>query len=650
MKLVFSLLFFVFTIFSYGNVELPLLFSDGMVLQRNKPIPVWGLADANEKIVIRFNNQIVKTRANKKGAWKVSLKPEVAGGPYTLSVRGNNTMTLNNVLVGEVWICSGQSNMEFTVNRAMNFKEELKDANYPMIRHFLVEKDMGSKPESKLKSGNWEICDKTTVGDFSAVAYFFAKKIYNELKIPVGIIHSSWGGTHVETWTSRGAFEGSDEFKSMIAKMPNIDIDSLLEKQMQLITDKVEKIQGSKVSAENESSYKDIEYNDVNWPEMHAPELWENQQLTNLDGTVWMRKTITISKEDANKEGYLELAKIDDQDSTYVNGTFVGTTKRYDEKRAYNIPEHVLKEGKNVIAIKIFDYAGGGGIWGEASNLKLTTQNTVISLAGLWKFNVVDIKSQVSPNSYPSLLYNAMINPLIPYAFQGVLWYQGEANVNRAEQYKKAFPLMIEDWRAKWNQGHFPFYFVQLSSYDEFGGNNSNIGSKWAELREAQSYTLQTVSNTGMAVTTDIGNAKDIHPINKQDVGKRLAAIALKNIYKEDVVFSGPTYKSIEIKENKVIITFDNVGSGLMTPDKYGYIKGFEIAGADKVFHFAKAYIKDNKVVLYNKNGSIPVAIRYGWADDAGDCNLYNKEHFPASPFRTDTWEMLTKDVKYSLN
>ncbi|WNH09522.1 hypothetical protein [Thalassobellus suaedae] len=191
---------------------------------------------------------------------------------------------------------------------------------------------------------------------------------------------------------------------------------------------------------------------------------------------------------------------------------------------------------------------------------------------------------------------------------------------------------------------------MQLSSYDEFGGNNSNIGSKWAELREAQSYTLQTVSNTGMAVTTDIGNAKDIHPINKQDVGKRLAAIALKNIYKKDVVFSGPTYKSIEIKENKVIITFDNVGSGLMTPDKYGYIKGFEIAAADKVFHFAKAYIKDNKVVLYNENVSIPVAIRYGWADDAGDCNLYNKEHFPASPFRTDTWETLTKDVKYSLD
>tara|TARA_R110002050_G_scaffold53118_2_gene120825 strand:- start:55163 stop:57112 length:1950 start_codon:yes stop_codon:yes gene_type:complete len=649
MRTYFTLFFITLSIYCNANVELPLLFSDGMVLQRDKQIPVWGLADANEKIVIRFNNQIVKTKANKKGEWKASLKPEIAGGPYTLSVKGNNTIKLNNVLVGEVWICSGQSNMEFTVSSAMNFKEELKDANYPMIRHFLVEKDMGSKPKLKLKSGNWQVCNKTTVGDFSAVAYFFAKKIYKELNIPVGIIHSSWGGTHVETWTSREAFEGSDEFKNMIAKMPNIDIDSLLEEQMQLITDKVEKIQGSKVSAENESSYKNIEYNDVNWPEMHAPELWENQQLPNLDGTVWMRKTITILKEDAGKEAFLELAKIDDQDSTYVNGTLIGTSKRYDEKRAYNIPKQVLKEGENIIAIKIFDYAGGGGIWGEVSNLKLTTERTVIPLAGQWKFNVVEIRSQVSPNSYPSLLYNAMINPLIPYAFQGVLWYQGEANVSRAEQYKKAFPLMIEDWRAKWHQGDFPFYFVQLSTYDEFGGN-SNVGSKWAELREAQSYTLQTVVNTGMSVTTDIGNARDIHPTNKQDVGKRLAAIALNNVYGKEEVFSGPTYKSMEIKGDKVIITFDNIGSGLMTPDKYGYIKGFEIAGADKFFHFAKASIKDNKVVLYNENVSNPEAIHYGWSDDAGDCNLYNAEKFPASPFRTDTWETLTKNVKYSLN
>lgn len=649
MKTYFSLFFIAFSIYCQANVELPLLFSNDMVLQRDKPIPVWGWADANEKIVISFNKQKLKTIADENGKWRVNLKTELAGGPYQLVIKGKNVITINNVLVGEVWICSGQSNMEFTVSNAKDFKQELKDANYPMIRHFLVEKDMDSKPKSKLKSGNWQVCDKTTVGDFSAVGYFFAKKIHKELNIPVGIVHSSWGGTCVETWTSKTAFEGSDEFKSMIANMPNIDIDSLSKSKMNSITNKVEKIQGLKVSAENEDAYKSASFNDANWPEMYAPKLWENQQLPNLDGTVWMRKTIEISKEDADKEALIELAMIDDLDVTYINGVQVGTTKRYDEKRAYNIPANTLKAGKNVIAIRIFDYAGGGGIWGEASDLKLTTLNAIISLSGQWKFNVVDIRTQVSPNSYPSLLYNAMINPLIPYAFQGVLWYQGEANVTRAQQYKKAFPLMINDWRAKWKQGDFPFYFVQLSTFDEAGGN-SNKGSFWAELREAQNYTLQTVKNTGMAVTTDIGNAKDIHPKNKQDVGTRLAAIALNKVYKKEVVFSGPTFKSMEIEDDKVSLIFAHIGKGLISTDKYGYLKGFEVASANKEFHYAKAYIKDNKVVVYSENVLKPVAVRYGWADDAGDCNLYNVEKFPALPFRTDDWEILTENEKYSFN
>ncbi|WP_308991035.1 sialate O-acetylesterase [Mariniflexile litorale] len=645
MKLLFSLLFFVLSIVSYGQVELPLLFSDGMVLQRDKPIPVWGWANAGEKIEISLNKQIIRTKADKNGKWSIKLKPEIAGGPYTMTFKGKNTIVLKDILIGEVWICSGQSNMEFSVSRAMNSKQEINDSDFPMIRHFSVEKNMASTPKSKIKSGKWDVCNKANVGNFSAVGYYFAKKLYTELKIPIGIIHSSWGGTNVETWTSRDAFEGSDEFKDMIAKIPNVDIDLLLEEQMKVISNTIEKIQGFKVSTNNEASYKLASVDDSKWPEMDAPSYWENQQLSNLDGFVWMRKTVTISKEDANKEALLELAKIDDQDSTYVNGSFVGTTRRYDENRVYTVPENILKEGKNVIAVRIFDYAGGGGIYDNDANFKLTTQNNVIPLSGKWKFNVIEIKSQTSPNSYPSLLYNAMINPLIPYAFQGVLWYQGEANVNRAQQYKKAFPLMITDWRNQWQQGDFPFYFVQLSSYDEFGGN-SNKGSKWAELREAQTETLQ-LANTGMCVTTDIGNAKDIHPTNKQDVGKRLAAIALNNVYNKEVVFSGPTFKSMEIKADKIILTFDNIGRGLMTTDKYGYIKGFEIAGTDKVFHYAKAFIKDDKVIVYNENVSNPVAIHYGWADDAGDCNLYNSEKLPSAPFRTDNWETLTKNETY---
>lgn len=648
MKKHLVILFLALSYLVNADVKLPLLFSDDMILQRDKPIPVWGWADANEKIVIQFNNQTVNTKADKNGKWNVSLKAEKAGGPYEMTIKGKNTHTLKNVLVGEVWICSGQSNMEYIVSGVIQAKQETNDADFPMIRHFTVEKDMSSTPKTALKSGHWDICNKNTVSNFTAVGYFFAKKLYAELKIPIGIIHTSWGGTCVETWTSKDAFEDSDEFKAMIAKMPNIDITALAETKNKTITDRVEKLQGAKVNTENEASYKLASYNDSSWPEMQTPELWENQQLHDVDGVVWMRKSITVSKADANKEAIIELAKIDDQDVTYINGEMIGTTRRYDEKRVYNIPANILKEGTNVIAIRIFDYSGGGGIYGEADNLKLTTNSAVIPLHGAWKFKVITITSQVSPNSYPSLLYNAMINPLIPYAFKGVLWYQGEANVGRAAQYKKAFPLMITDWRTQWNQGDFPFYYVQLSSYDEFGGN-SNDGSKWAELREAQTQTLQ-LTKTGMCVTTDIGNAKDIHPKNKQDVGQRLAAIALHNDYKKDLVFSGPSYKSMTIEDDKIIMTFDAIGSGLTTPDKYGYLKGFEIAGTDKVFHYAKAYISNNTVIIYNEQVKSPVAIHYGWADDAGDCNLYNVESFPALPFRTDNWELTTKGQSYSFD
>ncbi len=649
MRKILTLLALVVSIYANANVELPLLFNDGMVLQRNKPIPVWGWAKANERIEVHFKGQVVKTKADRKGKWSVRLKPEIAGGPYELIIKGKNTITIKDVLVGEVWLCSGQSNMEFSVSQAVNAEQEIKNSNYPMIRQFLVEKEMSSTPKEKLKSGKWQASSPATVSNFTAVGYFCAIKLYEELKVPVGIINASWGGTCVETWTSREGFENSDEFKDMISKYTKIDMNSLAEKQKKTILDKIESIQGSKPSLDKESSFKDIAFDDSNWPEMQAPKLWEHQQFPNLDGVVWMRKSIVVSKEDAGKEATLELAKIDDDDVTYINGVEVGTTIGYNKKRVYNVPAGVLKEGSNSIAVRIIDYTGGGGIWGDETDLKLTCGSTVIPLNGAWKFQVVDVNIGMSPNSYPSLLFNTMINPLIPYAIQGVLWYQGEANVTRAEQYKKAFPTMIADWRAKWHQGDFPFYFVQLSSFDEFGGN-SKVGSNWAELREAQSYTLETVKNTGMAVTTDIGNALDIHPKNKQDVGKRLAAIALNNVYHKDVIFNGPTYKSMTIDGNKIILTFDNIGSGLMTPNKYGYLEGFEIAGSNKKFHYAKAYIDGDKVVVYNVDVENPVAVHYGWADDAGDCNLYNDENFPASPFRTDNWSVITAGVKYTFD
>lgn len=636
------------SILANANVRMPLLFSDGMVLQRNKIIPVWGWADPNEKVEVHFNKQTRTIIADKNGKWMIGLNAEKAGGPFELTITGKNKIVIKDVLVGEVWICSGQSNMEFQVSKTINAQAEINDSNYPMIRHFGVAQDLSGTPKEELKAGKWEVSSKETVGNFTAIGYYFAKKLYGELKIPIGIINTSWGGTNVETWTSRQAFEKSEEFKDMIANVPSVNMDAILETYKKTILENLKKVQGFDVTMANENQFKEMNFDDKNWPEIKAPSLWENQQLGNMDGIVWMRKTITLSAEDIKNKAALSLSKIDDEDITYVNGIEIGKNTQYDLKRVYLIPANVLKEGKNTIAVRIVDNGGGGGIYGESADLKLNLGIKNIPLDGLWKFNVVNVKISVSPNSYPSLLYNAMVNPLIPYAFQGVLWYQGEANVWRANQYKKAFPLMITDWRTKWNQGNFPFFFVQLSTFDEFGGNSTK-GSRWAELREAQTETLK-VPNTGMVVTTDIGNAKDIHPTNKQDVAKRLAAIALNDVYEKKQVNSGPMYKSMEIKGNQIILTFASIGGGLSTPDKNGNLKGFEVAGADKVFYPAKATIKDNKVIASSEAVPNPVAVRYGWADDDTEINLFNKENFPASPFRTDNWEMMTANEIYKVN
>jgi sialate O-acetylesterase len=643
--IVFILL--IFSVISNANIKMPLIFSDGMVLQREKQIPIWGFADANESIEVRFNKQIKKTTADKNGKWTLNLSPEKAGGPFELIIIGKNKITIKNILVGEVWICSGQSNMEFQVSKTMNAEKEIADANYPMIRHFGVVQDLSGTPKDDLKQGKWEEASKENVGNFTAVGYYFARKLYSELKIPIGIINTSWGGTNVETWTSREAFQNSPDFKALIADLPVMNVDSISKLYAVQMKERVEKIQGNPVNTDNEGSFKETTFNDSNWGELNTPGLWENQPLGNLDGVVWMRKTITLAAEDLKSKAVLSLAKIDDEDITYVNGIEVGKNTVYDTKRVYTIPANVLREGTNVISVRIVDTGGGGGIYGEDFDLKLTLGTKIIPLDGKWKFKVIAVKTALSPNSYPSLLYNAMVNPLVPFAIQGVLWYQGEANVWRANQYKIAFPLMIQDWRTKFNQGNFPFYFVQLSTFDEFGGN-SKKGSRWAELREAQSETLK-VPNTGMAVTTDIGNAKDIHPTNKQDVGLRLSAIAMNSIYGKKRVHSGPTYKSQEIKGGQIILTFDNIGSGLSTPNN-NELKGFEIAGADKVFHSAKAIIKDNKVIVSSDQVQNPVAVHYGWADDDTQINLFNKEKFPASPFRTDNWEMITANEKYQVS
>ena len=636
-----------------ANITLPTIFGDNMVLQRNKPISIWGSAAPNEKVSVQFNKQTKNTVADKAGKWQLFLAAENAGGPYQLVVKGSNEVKIKNILVGEVWVCSGQSNMEMPIagwGKIDNYQNEISAADFSQIRHIKVLNTVSTKLKEDISGGEWQVCSPATAGDFSATAYFFARDLYKKLKVPIGLINTSWGGTMSETWTSEKAFSQSPELNYVATAMKNSNIESVMKKRADAVVKNIEKLQGNFNKNVNTTDWKNNNFDDSKWPQMQLPGLWENQGLPDLDGTVWFRKNITIADEDAGKAAVLSLSMIDDNEETYLNGVLVGSTAGYNIQRKYTIAAGILKAGKNIIAVKVGDTGGGGGIYGVATDMKLTIENKEQSLAGDWRFRVASMAASatsIGPNDYPSLLFNAMLYPLVQYSIRGAIWYQGETNAGRAYQYRTAFPLMINDWRQYFKQGNFPFLFVQLSTFGSAEANSKN-GSDWAELREAQAMTLR-LPNTGMAVITDIGNPTDIHPKNKQDVGKRLASIALHDVYSKTGEYTGPAYQAMKVAGNKVTLTFTHTGSGLITKDNSGNIGGFEIAGSDKQFHTANASIENNKIIVVADGVSQPVAVRYNWANDASAGNLFNKEKFPAAPFRTDNWEGITVKTKYTI-
>ncbi|GAB3259246.1 sialate O-acetylesterase [Larkinella harenae] len=641
--------FALITLQTWADVRLPKVFGSHMVLQRRKAVPVWGWADPNEKITVQFNNQTKTVKTDKSGKWAVKLDPTEAGGPYVMTVRGRkNTVTLDDVLVGEVWICSGQSNMEWNVNSSRDAAQEIKEANYPQIRHFKVPHDLSLSPKEDILGGEWKLCTPENTGDFTAVGYFFARELQKEMpNIPIGLLNTSWGGTQSESWTSREAMDSFEEFKPAVASMPK-SLEDLSKQRMEQLQAQITKVQGGLPAVSELQQWPQADFNDTNWSTIKLPDLFDRKALPGFDGVVWFRREIMIPDELAGQAMTLKLGQIDDMDETFVNGIAVGKTGQAGTERNYSIPAGTLKAGRNVITVRVEDHGGGGGFIAKEDQFHLTASGKTLPLAGDWKFRIADYSRQatlVNPNMTGTILYNAMINPLIPYAIQGAIWYQGETNAGRAYQYRKTFPLMINDWRTRWGQGDFPFLFVQLASFNAANGNSIK-GSSWAELREAQTLTL-SLPNTGMAVTSDIGEARDIHPKNKQDVGKRLAYNALKTVYGQNRMASGPVFKSMEVTGNKAILTFDNVGSGLTTNDKYGYLKGFEVAGADQKFYWAKAEIQGDKVIVSASEVGTPVSIHYGWADDNGEVNLYNQDGLPAVPFRTDTWKGITEAGRF---
>lgn len=624
-----------------AKVKTSSLFSDNMVIQQNQPIKIWGVADPNETVEVEFLNQKKKTKADNNGNWSVILASHIYGGPYKMTIKGkSNQIEFENVLVGDVWVCSGQSNMEWPVKNVMNASIEMSRSNNSKIRSFNVKQAIGTEPKEELE-GTWMECTPSTVGDFSAVAYFFAKELNSNLDIPIGIINSSWGGTDIETWMSGDTFETMPQ--SFKEKYNGLKIDNI----EQFLAENKDKKAAFYTAMDNDPGISEKWYatttNTSSWNKMKIPQHWENV-LGPLDGIVWYKYNLTLPKSDAGSTAVLQLGPIDDDDITWVNGEKIGATKGYSENRIYSIPENILTEGENSIVVKVIDYYGGGGLYGNEDDLYLEVNGTKHPLKGDWFYKEAVTNKEYdfvepSPNMLPSLLYNAMINPIIQLPIKGVIWYQGENNSGKAYNYKTLFPSMINDWRNKWGT-EFPFYWVQLANY--LAKDEIPKESDWAELREAQTETLK-LPKTGQAVITDIGDANDIHPRNKQDVGKRLARIALNNDYdKSDIIYSGPTFKSMDIKGQSVIITFDNIGDGLYTPNKYGYVDGFTVAGSDKKFKWARAYIDGDKVILSSPDVDVPIAVRYSWANNP-DVNLFNSEKLPACPFKTDNWEWSTK-------
>lgn len=628
----------VFTGNIFAAVKLPTLFNDGMVLQRTKKIPVWGWANPGETVTVVFNHKTYQTKTNADSTWSLKMKAMDAGGPYNMKVSGtDNNITIKDILIGDVFICSGQSNMEFTVAVAKDkYPQEIAAATNPNIRQFLVVNQLSFTAVKDVRSvAGWKAADPQTVLKFTAVGYFFAKALYEKYHVPIGLIHSSWGGTPIQSWMGEQAFTGFPEYKKQVDNLKN-HIQDIKAKEAAMVATWNQQALALEKSFNVADAFSPNS-GEAEWKTITLPGTW--QSVIPKNGNVsWFKKEINVSAADAGKQAVLLLGSVIEEDSTYINGRKIGSTGDKYHERKYDIPAGLLKAGANMLSVRVVSNYGPGGFVVDNRTYQVVLPHQTIDLRGNWLYHeVASLPAQASRptifQSQPTALYNAMIAPLTPYAVRGILWYQGEANTWKASEYRALFPAMITDWRRQWNDPELPFLFVQLANFGPL--KDQPAESPWAELREAQTMAL-SLPKTGMAVTHDIGEYKNIHPLNKGDVGKRLALAAEKVIYNEDIVYSGPIYQGMKVDGNKIIISFTNLGGGLVTKNGEP-VKYISIAGADKKFVWASAKIKGGHLVVWNDAISSPVAVRYAWAESPDGSNLYNKEGLPVSSFRTDS-------------
>lgn len=640
MRTIAVLSFLLLCFNSFAEIRLPRLIRDSMVMQRDTRLKVWGWATAGEKVKITFNKKSFSTTTDASGKWKMELPAMKAGGPYTMKIDGSNHITLKEILIGDVWLCSGQSNMVHQMSlHAVRYADEVANANYPEIRHFWIPNVTNVQaPQEDLPGGYWKSANPADVGDFSAVAYFFAKDLYQKYHVPMGLINASWGGTPIEAWMSEESFK---EFPNILTTIQKNKDTAYINSFSRRISSFNRPVRQEDKGLTGTKPWFDPSYTPKGWRNINIPGYWEDQGIRDLDGVVWYRREIDVPASMINTPAKVFLGRIVDADFFYINGKLVGNTTYMYPQRRYTVPAGLLKAGKNLFVVRVINNSGKGGFVPDKP-YQLIAGNDTVDLKGYWQYKVgqVNIPQRgfgggggIALQNQPTALFNSMINPITNYSIKGFLWYQGESNTGRADEYAKLQPAMIEDWRRRWNNLNAPFLYVQLPGFMEMSYLPSE--SQWAQFREAQLKSL-SIPNTAMAVAIDLGEWNDIHPDRKKDVGDRLALAAENIAYGDkDVVYSGPLYQSSTIEGNKIVISFSHTGSGLITNDGEE-LSEFAIAGSDRKFVWAKARIEGNKVIVWNDEITSPVYVRYAWADNPVNPNLYNKEGLPASPFRTD--------------
>lgn len=616
------------------------LFSDHAVLQQGTDLPVWGWADAGEAVTVAIGGRTASTVA-RDGTWMVRLRPLDERGPHVLTISGRNTVVARDVLVGDVWVCGGQSNMERQLGPRdgqkpiVGWESEAAGATFPEIRQFVVPHVRAVAPQASA-TGHWIVCSPETAKDFTAVGFFFARQLHQARRIPVGLIHSSWGGTPAEAWMSEEALRrhgGFDDALGQIRLLRTRPAEAARQHAEALRTWFRAFDPPSNAPMDFAAATLDLQ----RWTPVTLPGLWESAGLPGHDGVVWFRTEFTLPENWKDVPLELHLGPIDDADTTWVNGVEIGSTSGWNTARVYPVPARLVREGTNTIAVRVLDTGGGGGFGGSAGTMRLQPAEKAVqalSLAGPWwrKASVsLATVAQRPPMDFattpaaPTVLHHGMIAPLLPYPVRGVIFYQGEANNDRAPQYRTLFPALIADWRRAWEQEALPFLFVQIAPHRAIV----------PELREAQLLTWQRTDRTAMVVTVDCGDPEDIHPANKAPVGNRLALAARAIAYGESVDYSGPVFERLTVDHDRAWLTFQHRGGGLACADGGSRLKGFTIAGKDGVFHPALAGIRGQRVLVWSDKVREPVAVRYGWAN-VPDGNLINRAGLPASPFRTD--------------